>query len=138
MIYLTNILAFGLIQFWVLFGFLTLKQINYSYWDLIKDGGLFVFASSLAITTFLHHRKIFFRIKKKQPFMIETYWSYFSVSLVMLLCLIGFISAIEINSSRNSFEIVIAYPQNIAQISSAIISIGYGFVVEKRLELAIK
>ena len=133
MIYLTSVIGFGLLQIWILLGFLTFKQVNYSTWDLVKDGGLFIFASSLAITTFIHHRKIFKRVHAN-----ETYWSFFFMFLIMFFCFLGFSSSIEINKDKTSFEIFPNTLQNSTQIGCSVFAVFYGYLVEKRLERAIR
>lgn len=133
MIYLTSVLGFGLLQIWILLGFLTFKQVNYNTWDLIKGGGLFIFASSLAITTFIHHRKIFKRIHSN-----ETYWSFFFMFFIMFFCFLGFSSSIDINKDKTSFEIIQNSLQNATQLGCSILAVFYGLLVEKRLEKAIR
>ena len=133
MIYLTSVIGFGLLQIWILLGFLTFKQVNYSTWDLVKDGGLFIFASSVAITTFIHNRNIFKRVHAN-----ETYWSFFFMFLIMFFCFLGFSSSIEINKDKTSFEIIQNTLQNSTQIGCSVFAVFYGYLVEKRLERAIR
>ena len=133
MIYLTSVIGFGLLQIWILLGFLTFKQVNYSTWDLVKDGGLFIFVFFFSITTFIHHRKIFKRVHAN-----ETYWSFFFMFLIMFFCFLGFSSSIEINKDKTSFEIIQNTLQNSTQIGCSVFAVFYGYLVEKRLERAIR
>lgn len=133
MIYLTSVLSFGLLQIWILLGFLTFKGVNYDKWDLVKDGGLFIFATSLAITTFIHHRKVFKRAHEN-----ETYWSFFITAVIMLICSLGFLTGININTTKTTFDVTLNPIQNAAQVIGSVFAIGYGLIIEKRVERAIR
>ena len=132
MIYLSSVLVFGLMQIWILLGILTFKDVDYSCWDLIKDGVLFIFASSLAISTFISHRKLFRTSRVPES---ESYWSFLYCFIILGLCFLGFSTSIDTHQS--SFDIRLNDKQNIAQLISSGLAIIYGFVVEKRLEKAV-
>jgi hypothetical protein len=130
--YIFSLLVFGFLQIWILAIYLLFKDVPYGFWQLIGDGGLFIFASSLTASSLLQHQKIFNLVGHK-----EIYWSFIFMFIIVMICFIGFSSGIDIETER-PFKIVLNTTQNWAQIVSAFLSIIYGFIIEKRVQQFIK
>ena len=130
LIYLVTVVGFGLLQIWVVAGFFTMKEVPWTMKGLLQDGGLFFFSSSLAITTFLNHRRIFIRVGE-----VESFWSYFFTTIILVLCIMGYISAIDTAKSLPEMAVSISLnsTQFVAQMISVVLAVTYGLIIEIRV-----
>jgi hypothetical protein len=108
-----------------------MREVQFNLWQLIEDGGLFFFASSLAITSFINHTKTFKSVSHN-----EIYWSFSIVSIIILCCLLGYLSGINFAETGLSshFKLTFNFRQNIVQLVSSFLAICYGLFSEKRAE----
>ena len=130
--YLSSVFILGLVQIWTLAAYLYSKDMPVVMTQLLKDGGLFFFATSLAATAFVTHIKTL--KKQRNNADKETYWSFAFLFVIVVLCIVGFYSAVNIDPMTKTYNIVSSQKQINNQIISSIFAVIYGFSVERKAE----
>lgn len=102
------------------------RGIPYNYFDLIKDGGLFMFSSSLAASTYVGHMK-FSKLLARN----EEHNSLLCMLFIVIVCIIGYINSLQF--SPKGFEMFPNPTENILQTMALVASIIYGICTEYRL-----
>lgn len=126
-VYVFITVIFGLLQVWLACCILFLSKVNFSIVDIIKDGGLFFFSSSLTVSSFINHRKIFPSVKSD-----EIIWSFSFVFFIIIFCAVGYATALKIVDKNFIFETNERH--NWLQLCCALFAIFYGVITEFRIE----
>ncbi len=126
-IYVFITVIFGLLQVWLACFILFLRKVDFTIIDIIKDGGLFFFASSLTVSSFINHRKIFSNVKYD-----EIIWSFSFVVFIMIFCAVGYATALNIVEKKFTFETNDRH--NWIQFLCSLFAIFYGVITEFRIE----
>ena len=128
LIYIFSLLLFGLLQVWVVALILVFKQTQFTLLDVVSDGGLFFFASSLAITNLINHSRIFRSIDAE-----EIIWSFSFCVVIVIVCSVGYATAFTIDPQTGGFKFELNVSHHYAQFGSAFLCLVYSVFTEIRL-----
>jgi hypothetical protein len=128
MLYLFMTIFFGLLQIWALALYLTFRQVNFDVPELLKDGGLFFFATSLAASAFVTHYKAYKsqRHRRKE----EIIWGYAFVAVILFICIIGFCSGVNIIDKNQPVNMAFNSTHLRYEVISSILAVIYGYIAE--------
>lgn len=124
-------ISVGLSQIWASAIWFWFKQINFSLFNLIAEGVLFIFSSSLIISSLRNHLEIF---DKEGRSVQQT--SIFIMVLILFISIIGYVSSMETGGKEGQDLVKFNLTNNhhFTQLLTATLSILYGAVIEARIE----